>query len=404
MLQLEIMKKIKNDFPIFQQTMNGHPLIYLDSAATSQKPRAVMHAIQEFYGKHNSNVHRSVHKLGEEASEMFESARKNIANFIGANHREIIFTKNATESLNLAANCISKSRLTKNDLVTFTELEHHSNIVPWLMLDTKKSAVKINNEGVLDEESLNEEMEKNPKVFAFTHVSNAIGTINNAEYLCKRAKEAGALSVVDATQSVPHMPIDVKKLDCDFMAFSGHKMLGPTGIGILYIREELMETLPPFLGGGDMIKEVYLDHFTTAKPPAKFEAGTPPIAEVIGLSAAVDYLNAIGMSNVADHERSIVKKSFEALDQIDKLRIFGPRKNRIAVMTFEVEGVPSHDMASILDSQGIAIRAGHQCAMPVHQKLGIESSNRASFYIYNDEEDVEALAQGIKHAKKVFGV
>ncbi|MBI2583837.1 MAG: aminotransferase class V-fold PLP-dependent enzyme, partial [Candidatus Aenigmarchaeota archaeon] len=301
-LMLEkLAERVKQDFPIFQQTVNGHPLVYLDSAATSQKPRAVLHAMQEFYGRYNSNVHRSVHKLSEEATDAYEQARKTIARFIGAHHREIIFTKNATEALNLAANCL-KNQLQKNDGVLFTEMEHHSNIVPWQMVSAEKgaktSAVKITEEGFLDHENLEEEIAENPKIFSFAHVSNVLGTINDVENLCKKASDCGAVSVIDAAQSVPHMPVDVKKIGCDFLAFSGHKMLGPTGIGVLYARKELLEQLPPFLGGGDMIKEVHIDSFIPADVPAKFEAGTPPIAESIGLAEAVRYLEKIGMESI----------------------------------------------------------------------------------------------------------
>lgn len=400
----------RRDFPILSRTVaEGKPLIYLDNAATSQKPRQVIDAISRYYSGYNANVHRGIHQLSEEATVAYDNSHKTIAGFIGAGSwQEIIFTKNATEALNLVAYSLARSHLARGDEIILTEMEHHSNLVPWQQLAKQHGFVvkyiPVVGDGVLDLEALKALLTKKTKVVSLTHMSNVLGTINPVREIASMAHERGALCVVDGAQSVPHLPVDVKKLDCDLLAFSGHKMLGPTGIGVLYGRQELLEKMSPFLYGGNMISEV---SFTDAKwneLPWKFEAGTPVIAEGIGLAEAVRYLERLGMEAVFAHEKRLVKLAFEKLGRIPGLKIYGPGpdEERGGVVSFWTEGVHPHDLATILDSEGIAIRAGHHCAMPLVMKLGVPALSRASFYLYNTAGEVDALAAGIKKAQGIF--
>jgi cysteine desulfurase / selenocysteine lyase len=401
--------RIQKDFPILERRVTGdHKLIYLDNAATSQKPLSVITAMDDYYRQMNSNIHRGVHTLAEEATAAYESARLRIGTFVGVNNpREIIFTRNTTESINLVARTWGQVELSKNDLVILTGMEHHSNLVPWQMLAAEKGIqlefIQITPEGYLDMDSYQALLKRNPKLVAFTHVSNVLGTINPAAEMIRLAHQAGAVTVVDAAQSVPHMKVDFKELDVDFAAFSGHKMCGPTGIGILYGKENLLSKMPPFLGGGDMIKKVELRTFKPNELPHKFEAGTPAIAEAIGFGAAVDFLTTVGMDAIAEHEHELVVYAMDRLEEIPGVKVLGPAADkRGGVVAFTLEGIHPHDVAQILDSDGIAIRAGHHCAMPLHEILGIQASSRASFYLYNTTAEIDTLVNAIYKVKKVF--
>ncbi len=404
-------EKIRSDFPILQHEIRpGIPLVYLDSTATAQKPRQVIEAMDEFYRKSNANIHRGVHTLAEEATAMYEEARAKTARFINSKKaRQIIFTRNATESINLLAYSWGRANLHNGDLVILTEMEHHSNLVPWQMLATEKGLrlefIPVGDDGLLDLEAYKGLLEQVPKLVAFTHMSNVLGTITPAEEIIKLAHQAGALTLVDGAQSVPHFPVDVQALDVDFLAFSAHKMCGPTGMGVLYGKEALLEAMPPFMGGGDMIKKVYLRSFTPNDLPHKFEAGTPAVAEAIGLGAAVDYLSEIGMQDVAEHEQKIIRYALEQLNHVKGVKVIGPAAaHKGGVAAFTLEGVHPHDVAQILDSDGIAVRAGHHCAMPLHDKYCLPATTRASFYLYNNEAEVDQLAAGLRKVQKVFGV
>jgi cysteine desulfurase/selenocysteine lyase len=401
---------IRNDFPILDREVKpGVPLVYLDSTATSQKPLSVINAMDEFYRKSNANIHRGIHTLAEEATANYEAARQKIANFIGAaSPRQIIFTRNATESINLVAYSWGRRYLEAQDVIILTEMEHHSNLVPWQMLaeecGVRLEFISVTEDGHLDLEEYKRLLEKQPRLVAFTHMSNVLGTITPAKDIIKLAHQAGAITLVDGAQSVPHFPVNVKELDVDFLAFSGHKMCGPTGIGVLYVRKELLEAMPPFLGGGDMIRRVHLRSFTPNELPHKFEAGTPAIAEAVGLGAAVDYLNKIGMDLIAEHEKEIVTYALERLEEVSGVRVFGPpAEDKGGVISFTLVGIHPHDIAQILDEDGIAIRAGHHCAMPLHDKLNIPASARASFYLYNTLDEVDRLANSLYKVKKIFG-
>ncbi len=401
---------IRDDFPILQREVHpGVKLTYLDSAATSQKPQSVIEAMNNYYRAMNANIHRGVHTLAEEATATYESAREKIAAFIGAaKSREVIFTRNTTESINLLAYSLGRSRLKSGDLVILTEMEHHSNLVPWQIAAEERGLrlefIQVRDDGVLDLDSYRLLLAQNPKLVSFTQMSNVLGTINPAPEIIRMAKDAGALTIVDAAQSVPHLPVNVQQLGADFVAFSAHKMLGPTGIGVLWGRESLLEELPPFMGGGDMIKKVYLRTFTPNDLPHKFEAGTPAIAEAIGFGAAVDYLISIGMDRIAAHEQDVTGYALERLQTLEGLKILGPRASmRGGVVSFTLDGIHPHDVAQILDRDGIAVRAGHHCAMPLHEKFGIPASTRASFYLYNTRKDVDLLVNSIKNVIQLFG-
>jgi cysteine desulfurase/selenocysteine lyase len=401
---------IRKDFPVFQrETKPGTPLVYLDSTATSQKPLAVIEAMNDFYRRSNANIHRGVHTLAEEATAMYEQARVKIARFVNApSAHQIIYTRNTTESINLVAYSWARSNLKAGDLVILTEMEHHSNLVPWHILQSECGIeldfIPVTEDGLLDLESYKALLTRGPKLVSFTHMSNVLGTINPAAEIIRLAHEAGAITVVDAAQSVPHLSVDVQALDADFLAFSAHKMCGPTGIGALYGKMELLEAMPPFLGGGDMIKEVKLRSFRPNSLPYKFEAGTPAIAEAVGFGAAVDYLNTVGMDAIAAHEHAITEYALERLEEVPGVRVFGPSaQHKGGVTAFTLEGVHPHDVAQILDKDGIAVRAGHHCAQPLHEKFGVPATSRASFYLYNTKDEVDLLINGIYKVKELFG-
>lgn len=401
-------RKIRSDFPILSRQINGKQLAYLDNAATTQKPNQVIDVISDYYRNSNANIHRAVHTLGNEATEMYEGARGKIASFINASPREVIFTRNATEAINLVAFSFGAG-LKKGDEIITTLMEHHSNIVPWQMLESngvKVRYVDVDEEGNLKLDQYNEFVNENTKIIAVAHASNVLGTINPVSSIAKIAHDAGALLVVDGAQGAPHMPVDVHALDADFYAFSGHKMLGPTGIGVLYGRRNLLEGMQPFLRGGDMIKEVYTTHTTFNDLPHKFEAGTPNIADTIGFGAALDYLANIGMENVLRHERALTKYALEKLSGINGLKIYGPLDTsmRTGAVSFNLADIHSHDVASILDDEGIAIRSGHSCAMPLMTRLGVPSVARASVYIYNTKEEIERLADALEKAASIFKI
>ena len=400
---------LRKDFPILEREVRpGVPLVYLDSTATTQKPVVVLDAMDNFYRHNNANIHRGVHTLAEEATAMYEGARQQVADFIhAASSREIIFTRNTTESINLVAYSWARANLKSGDMIILTEMEHHSNLVPWQMLAVERGVtlefVPVTDEGLLNLDVFRFLLERNPKLVAFTGMSNVLGTINPTAEIITLAHAAGALVLVDGAQSVPHLPADVRALDVDFLAFSAHKMLGPTGIGALYARERLLEAMPPFLGGGDMIKTVHLQTFTSNDVPHKFEAGTPAVAEAVGFGAAITYLNTLGMEAVATHERELVSYALERLEEIPGVAVLGPAADKKGgVAAFTLEGVHPHDVAQILDHYGVAVRAGHHCAQPLHEKFGITATTRASFYVYSMKEEVDKLVAGIYQVKKIF--
>lgn len=402
--------RIRADFPILQREVHpGVPLVYLDSTATSQKPLAVIEAMDAYYRTSNANIHRGIHVLAEEATAQYEEARRKVARFIGAaSPRQVIYTRNATESINLVAYSWGRANLRSGDVVILTEMEHHSNLVPWQILASELGLrlefIPVTPEGLLDLDTYSRLLDLQPRLVAFTHMSNVLGTITPAREIISMAHAAGALALVDGAQSVPHFAVNVKDLDADFLAFSAHKMCGPTGIGILYGRKELLESMPPFLGGGDMIRKVSLRTFTPNELPHKFEAGTPAIAEAVGLGAAVDYLNTIGMENIAAHEHQMVEYALERLEEVPGVQVFGPSaEHKGGVVSFTLPGIHPHDISQVLDSQGVAIRAGHHCAQPLHEKFNLPATARASFYLYNTPEEVDRLALGLYKVKEIFG-
>ena len=402
-------QQIRKDFPVLSREIKpGIPLIYLDSAATSQKPKSVIEAMSNYYEYSNANIHRGIHALAEEATLAYENARERIADFIHAPSAEqLIFTRNTTESINLVASSWGRKNLLEGDHILLTEMEHHSNLIPWQILadelNLELDFIPVTPEGLLDLDKFQEELIKEPKLLAITHMSNVLGTINPLEEILSKAKEFGAVTVVDGAQSVPHFPVNVAALGADFYAFSAHKMCGPTGIGALYGRRELLENMPPFLGGGEMIKRVELRSFKANDLPYKFEAGTPAIAETIGFGAAVDYLAAIGMEAVEAHEQVLTKYAVDRLSQIPDLDILGPDADKKgSVIAFYIKDIHAHDVAQILDSLGIAVRAGHHCAQPLHTKFNLPATSRASMYIYNTVDEIDKLVEGIKKVKKVF--
>ena len=404
--QLRDVEKIRKDFPILDVKVHNKPLVYLDNAATSQKPKIVIDAVTDYYEKHNANIHRSIHKLGEEATAAYEEAHKKVANFINSDFQETVFTKSTTESINLLAYSLTND-LKAGDEIVISQMEHHSNLVPWQQLALKKRLklkfIEIDKNGVLKEDSINENITKKTKIVSLTHVSNVLGTVNDVMEIGKIVHENDALFVVDGAQSVPHMPVDVKKINCDFLAFSGHKMLGPTGVGCLYGKKELLGEMEPFLYGGEMIKEVTFEQTKFNDLPWKFEAGTMNIAQGIGLGAAVDYLNNIGMKNIENYEKELVTYAYERLSKIKEIEIYGPDADkRSGLVSFNVKNAHAHDTATILDGEGIAVRAGHHCAMPLASVLDIAASVRASFYLYNTKEEIDKLAEGIDKVIKVF--
>lgn len=403
--------RIRADFPILSREAHpGVPLAYLDSTASSQKPESVIRAMDEYYRNSNANIHRGIHVLAEEATALYEDARARIARFINApSARQVIFTRNATEAINLTAYSWGRAFLQPGDLIILTEMEHHSNLVPWQILASEKNLrlefIEVTNDGILDLEGYRELLNQEPRLVAFTQMSNVLGTINPAHEIIQLAHAAGAVTLVDGAQSVPHFAVDVQALDIDFLAFSSHKMCGPTGIGVLYGRKSLLDAMPPFLGGGDMIKRVHLRSFSPNEIPYKFEAGTPAIAEAVGFGAAVDYLTSIGMDRIAEHEHELITYALERLEEVPGVKVFGPgamHKGGVAAFTFA--GIHPHDVSQILDTKGIAIRAGHHCAMPLHEKFNLPATARASFYLYNTKEEVDRLAEALYVVRQVFGM
>ena len=407
---------VRKDFPIFERTIrDGKRLVYLDSGATSQKPWAVINAESDFYSKHNAAVHRGAHQLAEEATDAYEGARAIVAEFLGAQDNEIIFTKSATESINAVAYAMGNAEpgnrfaLTASDSIVVTEMEHHANLIPWQQLAKRTGAqlkwFKVNQDSRLDLSNIDQVITTNTKVVAITHQSNVLGTINPLDAIVKRAHEVGAVVVLDACQSVPHMRVNVVELDVDFLAFSGHKAVGPTGVGILWGKSELLGELPPFLTGGSMVISVTMESATWAEAPQKFEAGVPNMAQAVGLGAALNYLSNIGMDAIAEHERSLTGYALEKLLQIPGLRIVGPQDNvdRGAALSFTIKDIHPHDVGQYVDSQGVAVRTGHHCAWPLTKIMNVPATTRASFYLYNDEQDVDALAEALLGAQKYFG-
>jgi len=402
--------RIRADFPILnRETRADVPLIYLDSTATAQKPAVVIETMDAFYRQSNANIHRGIHTLAEEATAMYEEARGKIAKFINApSAKQVIYTRNTTESINLVAYTWARANLKSGDLVILTEMEHHSNLVPWQVLKAERGIrlefIPVTEDGLLDLDVYRSLLDQSPKLVSFMHMSNVLGTINPAGEIIRLAHEAGAIALVDGAQSVPHFAVDVQKLDVDFLAFSAHKMVGPTGIGILYGKTKLLEEMPPFLGGGDMIKTVHLREFVSNSLPHKFEAGTPAIAEAVGFGAAVDYLTSVGMDAIAAHEHEITEYALERLEEVPGVKVFGPGvQDKGGVAAFTFDGVHPHDVAQILDRDGVAVRAGHHCAQPLHEKFGITATSRASFYLYNTKEEVDKLIAGIYKVKEIFG-
>ena len=401
-------EKVRQDFPILERSVNGYPLVYLDSANTSQKPRAVLDAMTEHLERHNANVARSVHTLGTESTAAYEGARAKVAAFIGAAApEEVVFTKNATEALNLVAYSFGQ-RLGPGDEIVISELEHHSNIVPWQLLCERTGATLrwflLTDEGRLDLSTLDELVNERTRIVSIAHVSNTLGTVNPVAPVVKRAHEVGALVMLDGSQAVPHLPVDVTALGIDLLAFTGHKMLGPTGIGVLWARASVLEDLPPFLAGGSMVETVTLEGTTFLPPPARFEAGTPPIVEAVGLGAAVDYLSALGMDAVAAHERYLTTYALDALSTVDGLRIFGPTVpvDRGGTLSFELAGVHPHDVGQVLDSVGVQVRVGHHCARPTCVRFGVPAMTRASVHVYTTTDEIDALVRGLERVRKVF--
>ncbi len=410
-LDLERTVAIREDFPILKRQVHGKRLVYLDSGASSQKPTPVLEAMDRYYQTSHANVNRGVYVLSEEATEAMEQARHKIARFIRAKSaKQIIFTRNATESINLVAYSWGNANIRAGDVLLLTEMEHHANLVPWQLLAARAGArlefVPVTDDGLLDQAAYTRLLEQtHPKLVAFTAMSNVLGTITPAKAMIAQAHAAGAVVLLDGAQSVPHLPTDVQDLDCDFLVFSGHKMLGPTGIGVLYGRRDLLEAMPPFLTGGDMIREVHLRTATWNDLPYKFEAGTPAIAESVGLAAAVDYLNALGMEFVQYHEQEVTRYALERLSAVEGLTIYGPPAAlRGGVVSFTLGDIHPHDLAQILDNEGVCVRAGNHCAQPLIEKLGLPATARASFYIYTMPEEIDALAEALEKAKTIFAL
>ncbi len=410
---------VRADVPVLSRILrDGHPLVYLDSAATSQKPLPVLDAERAYYTQSNAAVHRGAHQLAEQATAAYEGARARIATFVGGHHGEVVFTRNATEALNLVAYSLGNAsldpdadprlRLGPGDEVCVTEMEHHANLVPWQELCRRTGAtlrwLPVAADGTLDLSVLDDVVTPATKVLSFVHQSNVLGTVNPVNVLRDRARQVGALVVLDACQSVPHRPVDVRALDVDAVAFSGHKMLGPTGVGVLWARRDLLEAMPPFITGGSMIETVTMQSSTYAPPPLRFEAGTPVIAQAVGLAAACDYLDALGMPAVEAHVMALTHAALQGLADLPGVRVLGSAPERGPVVAFAVDGVHPHDLSQLLDARGVAVRAGHHCAWPLHRVLGVQSSTRASFAVYNDESDVEALLAAVQSAQRFFGV
>ncbi len=401
--------KLRADFPILDQQVHGHPLIYFDNAASSQKPRVVLDALRHYYEKDNANVHRGIHELSNRATTAFEASRVRVAKFINAKtDQEIIFTRGTTEGINLVAQSWGAKNIKAGDKILLTEMEHHSNIVPWQMLAERTGATLVylpvtGDEGLLDLSKLDGLLTKEVRLFAFTHISNSLGTVNPVAELCERARKLGVTTLVDAAQSAGHRPLDVQEIGCDFLAFSGHKICGPTGIGVLWGRQEILDSMPPYQGGGEMILNV--DFFkTTYKPaPHRFEAGTPDISGVIGLHTALDYLDAIGRDNIFKHDQELAGYAYEQLAQLKGIRLFGPKSGRAGLVSFLLNDVHAHDVVTVADRHGVALRGGHHCNQPLMKKLGVPSTARASFYFYNTKEEVDRFIDVVKEIQRFFG-
>ena len=406
-------EKIREDFPILKRKLSGDkPLVYLDNAATTQKPLAVINAIRDYYMNYNSNIHRAVHQLAEEATLAFESTRKKVAEFINAKStEEIIFTRNATEAINLVSYSWGRSNIKKDDEVVITEIEHHSNIVPWQILTQEKNAkldyITVDDNGYLKMQDYERHLDTNKvKLVSVSHMSNVLGTIVPVNEIIKMSHEKGIPVLIDGAQSVPHMQVDVQKMDCDFMAFSAHKMLGPTGVGVLYVKRDLLEKMPPFMGGGDMIKEVHKYETRYNDLPYRFEGGTPNIADVIGFSAAIDYLNNIGMDKVREHELELTEYAIENITKVRGVTLYGPQnaKDRGGVVSFNIGDIHPHDLATIMNDYGIAIRSGHHCAQVLMERLDVSATSRASFYIYNTKEEIDKFIDALDEARRLFKI
>ncbi|MBU1110861.1 cysteine desulfurase [Patescibacteria group bacterium] len=402
--------KIRQDFPILKTRIHGKPLAYLDNAATTQKPQVVIDAISDYYRNYNANIHRGMHYLAEKATEAYEDARKTVARFINTNDpSEIIFVRNATEAINLVAYSWGRQNLSAGDTIVLTEMEHHANIIPWLMLKQEKGVeieyVRVDSDGYLDINHLKDLLDQKPKLLSLTHISNVLGTINPLAKISRLAGEENIPILVDAAQSTGHLGFNVKKHKIDFLAFTGHKILGPTGIGVLWAKKEHLEKMPPFLGGGEMIDEVYFDRFTLNNLPQKFEAGTPHIAGAIGLKAAIDYLDELGLKEIREYELKLTAYAITKLQNIPGICLLGPLSptDRGALISFTLKDIHPHDIAAVLDIEGVAIRSGHHCAMPLHNTLGIPASARASFCFYNTEEEIDRLVEGIRKTIKTMG-
>ena len=397
---------IRNDFPILRQEVRGHPLIYFDNAATSQKPRQVIEALVGYYERDNANVHRGLHELSGRATDAYEESRRKIAGYLGATEEEIIYTRGTTEGINLVAQSWGRANLKAGDVILVTEMEHHSNLVPWQMLAAQTGAtlkhVPVTDEGVLDLDQLDSLLTEQVKIFSFVHVSNSLGTINPAKELIAKAKAVGALTLLDGAQSAGHMPVNVKDLDCDFYAFSGHKMCAPTGIGALYIKAAILADMQPWHGGGEMIVRVEFSKSIYKEGPARFEAGTPDISGAIVLGTAVDYLEALGRDNIQRHDADLVQYAMGRMSEIEGLRIYGPRENRGALVAFALEGAHPHDLTTYANSYGLALRGGHHCTQPLMRKLKVASTTRASFYFYNTKEEIDRMIDILQDARKFF--
>lgn len=401
--------KLRADFPILDQKVHGHPLIYLDNAASSQKPNAVINALDHYYKRDNANVHRGIHELSNRATTAFEASRVRTAEFINAKTPdEIIFTRGTTEGINLVVQSWGGKNIKAGDKILLTEMEHHSNIVPWQLLAERTGAKLVfipvtGDEGLLDLDKLDTLLTPDVKIFAFTHISNSLGTVNPAAELCARARKLGVTTLVDAAQSAGHLPIDVQKIGCDFLVFSGHKICGPTGIGVLWGRQEILDSMPPYHGGGEMIVTVDFHKSTFKKAPHRFEAGTPDISGVIGLHAALDYLDAIGRDNIFKHDQELATYAYDQLAALKGVRLFGPKTDRAGLVSFLLDDVHAHDVVTVADQRGVALRGGHHCNQPLMKKLGIASTARASFYFYNTRDEVDRLIEVVKEIQKFFG-
>ncbi len=401
--------KLRADFPILDQQVHGHPLIYFDNAASSQKPRAVIEALDRYYERDNANVHRGIHELSNRATTAFEAARERVAKFINAKTpEEIIFTRGTTEGINLVAQAWGTKNLRPGDTILLTEMEHHSNIVPWQLV-AERSGAKLaylpvtGDEGLLDLSKLDQLLTREVKLFAFTHISNSLGTVNPVAELCERARKLGVTTLVDAAQSAGHLALDVQKIGCDFLVFSSHKICGPTGIGVLWGRQEVLDAMPPYQGGGEMILTVDFFKTTYKKAPHRFEAGTPDISGAIGLHAALDYLDAIGRENIFKHDQELAAYAYEQLTQLKGIRLFGPKTGRAGLVSFLLDDVHAHDVVTVADQRGVALRGGHHCNQPLMKKLGIVSTARASFYFYNTRAEVDRFIEVVRGIQKFFG-